>query len=104
MDVSEMISGQLDCFVDFGGYRMCDKTLFVSIQSSLIAMMAQALLCRIFTPGTSIFVNSSVILLLCRLLAACQIISHITDFEIKHGGHNHEVKAITSNYTIMKSK
>ncbi len=50
----------LDCFLDLGAYRICEASQKLSIQSSLVMLMTQALVSRIFRPGVSNFVNASV--------------------------------------------
>jgi hypothetical protein len=49
-----------DCFWDIGAYQVCDATQYISIYSSLLLLMSQALVSRIFVPGKSNFVNASV--------------------------------------------
>jgi hypothetical protein len=49
-----------DCFWDIGAYQVCDATQLLSIYSSLLLLMTQALVSRILVPGKSNFVNASV--------------------------------------------
>ena len=51
---------KLDCFLNLGAYQVCDATLSLSIYSSLLLLMSQALVTRILVPGMSNFVNASV--------------------------------------------
>jgi hypothetical protein len=53
-------SEDLDCFLDLGAYKICGATQELSIYSSLLMLMTQALASRIFLPGVSNFVNASV--------------------------------------------
>lgn len=57
-------AADLDCFTDIGAYKLCDATQGLSIYSSLVLLMTQALLSRMFFPGVSNFVNASVSCLL----------------------------------------
>jgi hypothetical protein len=51
----------LDCLsINFGAYKICDATQKLSIDSSLLMLMTQALISRIVVPGVSNFVNASV--------------------------------------------
>ena len=50
----------LDCFIQIGAFKVCDATQRISIYSSLVLLTTQALISRIFVPGMSNFVNSSV--------------------------------------------
>ena len=49
-----------DCFWNVGAYQVCDATQYMSVYSSLVLLMSQALANRIFVPGRSNFVNASV--------------------------------------------
>jgi hypothetical protein len=49
-----------DCFMQLGAYTVCSETLLLSIFAQLFFIMAQALICRIFVPGVSCFLNASV--------------------------------------------
>lgn len=49
-----------DCFWQFGAFQVCDAVQNLSIYSSFFMLMTQALVSRIFFPGISIFINSSV--------------------------------------------
>jgi hypothetical protein len=50
----------LDCFIDFKAYKVCDATQRLSIYTSILLLMTQALVSRILAPGISNFVNASV--------------------------------------------
>ena len=50
----------LDCFIRFGTFQLCDATQHLSIYSTLFLLQAQALIIRVLVPGMSIFVNASV--------------------------------------------
>jgi hypothetical protein len=52
--------GSLDCFLDLGAYKICAVTQGLSIYSSILLMMTQALVSRMLVPGISNFVNASV--------------------------------------------
>jgi hypothetical protein len=56
----------LDCFLDLGSYKICEATQRLSIFTSLVLLMMQALVSRMLVPGISNFVNASV-----RRLYAC---------------------------------
>jgi hypothetical protein len=58
--LQRVLSGDLDCFFEIGAYRMCDATQRLSIYTSLLLLMTQALVSRILVPGMSNFVNASV--------------------------------------------
>ena len=50
----------LDCFLDLGAYKICAVTQKLSICTSLLLLMTQALVSRVIVPGISNFVNASV--------------------------------------------
>jgi hypothetical protein len=50
----------LDCFNTPLTYKICDATQRLSINSSLLMLMTQALISRVLVPGMSNFVNASV--------------------------------------------
>jgi hypothetical protein len=50
----------LDCFLDLGAYKICAVTQKLSICTSVLLLMAQALVSRMIVPGISNFVNASV--------------------------------------------
>ena len=50
----------LDCFLDLGAYRICAVTQSLSIYTSILLLMTQALVSRMIVPGISNFVNASV--------------------------------------------
>jgi hypothetical protein len=50
----------LDCFVNLGAYKICTVTQRLSIFSSVLLLMTQALVSRMIVPGISNFVNASV--------------------------------------------
>jgi hypothetical protein len=50
----------LDCFLDLGAYKICDATQRLSINTSILLLMTQALVSRMIVPGISNFVNASV--------------------------------------------
>jgi hypothetical protein len=50
----------LDCFFNLGAYKICNATQTLSIYTSILLLMTQALVSRIFVPGISNFVNASV--------------------------------------------
>ena len=50
----------LDCFLNLGAYKICAVTQKLSISTSILLLMTQALVSRMFVPGISNFVNASV--------------------------------------------
>jgi hypothetical protein len=50
----------LDCFLDLGAYKVCAVTQSLSIYTSILLLMTQALVSRMIVPGISNFVNASV--------------------------------------------
>jgi hypothetical protein len=50
----------LDCFLDLGAYKICAVTQRLSIHTSVLLLMTQALVSRMLVPGISNFVNASV--------------------------------------------
>ena len=50
----------LDCFLDLGAYKICAVTQSLSIYTSVMLLMTQALVSRMIVPGISNFVNASV--------------------------------------------
>jgi hypothetical protein len=58
--LSSDVDRDLDCFFDLGAYKICYSTQRLSIFSSLLLLMTQALLSRMFLPGISNFINASV--------------------------------------------
>jgi hypothetical protein len=50
----------LDCFLDLGAYKICAVTQNLSISTSVLLLMTQALVSRMIVPGISNFVNASV--------------------------------------------
>ena len=50
----------LDCFLDLGAYKICAVTQSLSIWTSILLLMTQALVSRMIVPGISNFVNASV--------------------------------------------
>ena len=50
----------LDCFLDLKAYNICAVTQRLSIFSSVLLLMIQALVSRMIVPGISNFVNASV--------------------------------------------
>ena len=58
--VRSALSGNLDCFMQLGAFRVCGVTQQLSIYTSLFLLMTQALVSRVLVPGMSNFVNSSV--------------------------------------------
>ena len=50
----------LDCFLDLGAYKICAVTQRLSISTSVLLLMTQALVSRMIVPGISNFVNASV--------------------------------------------
>ena len=50
----------LDCFLDLGAYKICAVTQRLSIYTSIMLLMTQALVSRMIVPGISNFVNASV--------------------------------------------
>ena len=50
----------LDCFLDPGAYKICSVTQRLSIYTSILFLMIQALVSRMIVPGISNFVNASV--------------------------------------------
>jgi hypothetical protein len=60
LNVVRISSGKPDCFLDVGAYKVCDVTQTLSIYSSLMMLVTQAMISRLFVPGMSSFVNASV--------------------------------------------
>jgi hypothetical protein len=50
----------LDCFLDLGAYKICAITQSLSIYTSILLLMTQALVSRMIVPSISNFVNASV--------------------------------------------
>ncbi len=50
----------LDCFLNLGAYKICAVTQRLSIFTSILLLMTQALVSRMIVPGMSNFVNASV--------------------------------------------
>jgi hypothetical protein len=50
----------LDCFIDLGAYKVCNVTQRLSLDTSILLLMTQALVSRMIVPGISNFVNASV--------------------------------------------
>ena len=51
----------LDCFLNLGlAYKSCDVTQGLSIYTSILFLMTQALVSRMLVPGISNFINASV--------------------------------------------
>ena len=50
----------LDCFLDLGAYKICAVTQSLSLYTSILLLMTQALVSRMIVPGISNFVNASV--------------------------------------------
>jgi hypothetical protein len=66
-EIARIFAGDdLDCYIHIAAARVCDSTLSLSIYSSVLLLMTQALISRMLVPGMSIFVNASVRLLLLR--------------------------------------
>ena len=60
-DFQQVSAGRdLDCFLDLGAYKVCAVTQRLSIFSSVLLLMTQALVSRMIVPGISNFVNASV--------------------------------------------
>ena len=61
IDIQQTLGGDAgECFFQIGSFNVCEATALLSIHSNLFWLMAQALLSRMFAPGKSNFVNSSV--------------------------------------------
>ena len=58
--VSSGRDADLDCFLDPGAYEVCDATQRLSLDTSILLLMTQALVSRMIVPGISNFVNASV--------------------------------------------
>ena len=58
--VSSGRDADLDCFLDLGAYKICSVTQKLSLYSSILLLMTQALVSRMIVPGISNFVNASV--------------------------------------------
>ena len=58
--VSSGRDADLDCFHDLGAYKICAVTQKLSLYSSILLLMTQALVSRMIVPGISNFVNASV--------------------------------------------
>jgi hypothetical protein len=52
--------GDLDCFHDLGSHKICAVTQRLSLYTSVLLLMTQALVSRMIVPGTSNFVNALV--------------------------------------------
>lgn len=65
--------GEMDCFIQMGSYKICDNTFKLSVCSNLSMLYTQALISRIFAPGVSNFVNSSVSILVLNVITAITI-------------------------------
>jgi hypothetical protein len=52
--------GSLECFLDLGAYKICAVSQRLSIYTSILLLMTQALVSRMIVPGISNFVNASV--------------------------------------------
>ena len=50
----------LDCFLDLKAYKICAVTQRLSLHTSILLLMTQALVSRMLFPGISNFVNASV--------------------------------------------
>ena len=50
----------LDCFLRLGAYKICAVTQSLSLYTSILLLMTQALVSRMIVPGISNFVNASV--------------------------------------------
>ena len=50
----------LDCFLNLGAYKICAVSQRLSIYTSILLLMTQALVSRMLVPGISNFVNASV--------------------------------------------
>ena len=58
--VSAGRDADLDCFLDLQAYKICSVTQRLSIYTSILLLMTQALVSRMLVPGISNFVNASV--------------------------------------------
>jgi hypothetical protein len=58
--VSSGLDADLDCFHDLGAYKICAVTQRLSLYTSILLLMTQALVSRMIVPGISNFVNASV--------------------------------------------
>jgi hypothetical protein len=59
--VSTGRDADLDCFLNLGlAYKSCDVTQGLSIYTSILLLMTQALVSRMIVPGISNFINASV--------------------------------------------
>jgi hypothetical protein len=58
--VSAGREADLDCFLDLKAYKICAATQGLSICTSILLLMTQALVSRMIVPGISNFVNASV--------------------------------------------
>ena len=58
--VSSGRDADLDCFHDLGAYKICAVTQKLSLCTSMLLLMTQALASRMIVPGISNFVNASV--------------------------------------------
>jgi hypothetical protein len=50
----------LECVLDLGAYKICAISQVLSIYTSILLLMTQALVSRMIVPGISNFVNASV--------------------------------------------
>ena len=51
---------ELDCFFNLGAYKICAVTQTLSVCTSVLLLMTQALVSRMIVPGISNFINASV--------------------------------------------
>ena len=58
--ISSGRDADLDCFLDLGAYKICAVTQRLSLYTSILLLMTQALVSRMIVPGISNFVNASV--------------------------------------------
>ena len=58
--ISSGRDADLDCFLDLGAYKICAVTQRLSLCTSILLLMIQALVSRMIVPGISNFVNASV--------------------------------------------
>ena len=86
--------GEMDCFIQIGSYKICDNTFKLSVCSNLSMLYTQALMSRIFAPGVSNFVNSSVSIL---------VLNEITAITIQHSHTLQIIQPISVNQRLTSN-
>ena len=58
--VSSGLDADLDCFLNLRAYKICAVSQRLSLYTSILFLMTQALVSRMLVPGISNFINASV--------------------------------------------